>query len=588
MIKTLKKNPMNRIFLLTLSLLLVSLFCMSSIRFPTGSFDNAKNTEFLDNHSPKSSATNIRITLNDLNMTHGERGEIIPLSGNIIWFNGAWVNLSNYDVYPVVNNVSMNGLNGNANLSVLTDADGDFLIYYVIPLNFDITQNMTIYANITESSGDNIYVDEFSFITPPFELDIHAKSIIGLTSDISEPILTNDVYNLIITLVDDNNVPIETSEVFLYGNDDVGNVLQTNITIDNTGQVILNFTQIADLAQLGVGYPGLNLTTIGVESYYQIAPVNLSIDISRILSVSTEFTFVNGNNATISAIYTGGDVQVLGTFWVNNNTNLPLHNREIDLIFSNGVRSVSVGIFTTDNYGQLDEIISLATNGFASNASITVSAEVRNGGVIVLDGNEVVYTTNMVLIIVDEPAPLSEVPDSGAIQPAARNWIGILIPGIIVAAIIAGLVLFQRYRMEKSHKSIIKLRKVDMEKFAIMNMLFQVNRRREAIAYSYKIFSDLILEKYGLNREKNQTLREFAIMCVTKYGLDPLRTYPYIALVENVTYGAYDLTSEAYERAMKVFGRIYQEITGTVLNFALDITEETRLMEGVTIKIGGE
>lgn len=127
-----------------------------------------------------------------------------------------------------------------------------------------------------------------------------------------------------------------------------------------------------------------------------------------------------------------------------------------------------------------------------------------------------------------------------------------------------------------------------MEKFAIMNMLFQVNRRREAIAYSYKIFSDLILEKYGLMREKNQTLREFAIMCVTKYGLDPLRTYPYIALVENVTYGAYDLTSEAYERAMKIFGRIYQEITGTVLNFALDITEETKLMEGVTIRIGGE
>ncbi|MHA1519468.1 MAG: hypothetical protein ACTSRK_04730 [Promethearchaeota archaeon] len=578
----------NRIAILTFCTVIVTFLAVSGINLDTISSNHTVFHDSLIDLTPKSSAKNVNITLNDINMTHGERGDVIPLSGNIILYSGGWINLSDYNVYPVVNNVSMNGLDGNANLSVVTDINGDFLINYVIPLDFDFTQNLTIYANITESIADVIYVDEFSFIDPPFELDIHAISTIGITTDISEPVLTNDEFNVIITLVDGNNDPIETSDITVFGNDNLGNILQTNIVIDNTGQTIITITQIDGLYRLGVSYPGLNLTTIGIETFYQVAPSNISVDILRVLSVSTEFTFINGINGTETEIYTGEDVQVQATFWINNNTNLPLHDRDIELFFFDGTQTLSVGVFTTDANGQLDEIINLATGGFNSNSSIVVTADVLNGGVTVVSSLDILFTTSMQLTIIDEPIPLSEEVDDSVIQEAAFDWQGILIPGIIVAAIVAGLVIFQRYRMEQTHKRTIKLRKVDMEKFAIMNMLFKVNRRREAIGYSYKIFSDLITEKYGLMREINQTLREFAILCVTKYGLDPLRTYPYIALVENVTYGAYDLTSDAYERAMKVFGRIYQEITGTVLNFALDITDETQLIEGVTLKIGGD
>ena len=130
-----------------------------------------------------------------------------------------------------------------------------------------------------------------------------------------------------------------------------------------------------------------------------------------------------------------------------------------------------------------------------------------------------------------------------------------------------------------------KLRKVDYSRFASINLLYNQGRRREAIAYTYKIFSDLINEKYGLAREKDQTLRQFGILCVMKYGLDPLRTYPYISLVESTVYGGFDLDLPTFQKAIAIFGRVFQEITGSLLDFTLESPVETSTGE-TTIKIG--
>ena len=50
---------------------------------------------------------------------------------------------------------------------------------------------------------------------------------------------------------------------------------------------------------------------------------------------------------------------------------------------------------------------------------------------------------------------------------------------------------------------------------------------------------------------------------VTRYGQDPLRVYPYVAMIENVIYGAMEVNQMVFENAITLFGRLFQDITGS-------------------------
>ena len=69
-----------------------------------------------------------------------------------------------------------------------------------------------------------------------------------------------------------------------------------------------------------------------------------------------------------------------------------------------------------------------------------------------------------------------------------------------------------------------------------------------------------------------------------KYGLDPLRVYPYISMIEDVIYGAYEVDRKTFDKAITLFGRIFQEITGVLLTYNLAISEHSNL-EQVTLKV---
>jgi len=113
-----------------------------------------------------------------------------------------------------------------------------------------------------------------------------------------------------------------------------------------------------------------------------------------------------------------------------------------------------------------------------------------------------------------------------------------------------------------------KLREVDKSgKMGVIISLCDASKWREAIAYTYHIYSGLINEKYSVSRTKFETLREFAIKCVTKYGQDPLRVYPYVGLVESVIYGNLNVDKTTFQKAMTLFGRIFQDLTGSIFTF---------------------
>ena len=270
-----------------------------------------------------------------------------------------------------------------------------------------------------------------------------------------------------------------------------------------------------------------------------------------------------------------------GHLWANDDPTFILVNRGFELFIA-GHGSVFNG--TTDTNGNFSVTVDLAAVGYLTNNSFTLLIRLQ-GYDSTLPDNTSEFIVDLSVFVVDQPPPSVPPLDDDALTPTELTLEKLIIPGIILAVLIVGLVLFQRFRMDKTSKLEKKLRKVDYSRFASINLLYNQGRRREAIAYTYKIFSDLIYEKYGLAREKAQTLRKFGILCVMKYGLDPLRTYPYIALVENVIYGAFDLDLDTFQKSITIFGRVFQEITGTLLDFTLETPVEASTGE-TTIKIG--
>jgi len=76
---------------------------------------------------------------------------------------------------------------------------------------------------------------------------------------------------------------------------------------------------------------------------------------------------------------------------------------------------------------------------------------------------------------------------------------------------------------------------------------------------------------------------------VKKYNQDPLHVYPFIQLIENVLYGALMIDATNFIKAMEIFGRVYQALTGSKIPFNPDtMTFEAQLVEEVSMPSSGK
>ena len=66
------------------------------------------------------------------------------------------------------------------------------------------------------------------------------------------------------------------------------------------------------------------------------------------------------------------------------------------------------------------------------------------------------------------------------------------------------------------------------QKFENVKTLTDSNRAKEAIAYIYLIYNDIITLKFKKPRLAYQTIREYAITCVNDLGQKPETIYPFI------------------------------------------------------------
>ncbi|MFX1587518.1 MAG: hypothetical protein ACFFC1_05125 [Promethearchaeota archaeon] len=104
------------------------------------------------------------------------------------------------------------------------------------------------------------------------------------------------------------------------------------------------------------------------------------------------------------------------------------------------------------------------------------------------------------------------------------------------------------------------------QSFENVKVLVQTNRAKEAIAYIYLVYNDLIRRKYKKPRLAFQTIREYAIICVNELGQKPESVYPFIKKIEDIIYGGIEPTSKELNFTIQLFSNLYNEITGKSLH----------------------
>ncbi|MFO8019527.1 MAG: hypothetical protein R6U96_12950 [Promethearchaeia archaeon] len=111
-------------------------------------------------------------------------------------------------------------------------------------------------------------------------------------------------------------------------------------------------------------------------------------------------------------------------------------------------------------------------------------------------------------------------------------------------------------------------KKFDIEdKFENVQILVDSDRSKEAIAYIYLIYNDLMKHEYDKPRLAHQTIREYAIKCVNDLDQNPGSVYTFIKKIEDIIYGGVEPTIPEINKTINLFSSLYQEITNKSFSY---------------------
>ena len=116
--------------------------------------------------------------------------------------------------------------------------------------------------------------------------------------------------------------------------------------------------------------------------------------------------------------------------------------------------------------------------------------------------------------------------------------------------------------MAKKKKKLIEPEVDIRQKFDNVKVLVQSHRAKEAIAYIYLVYNDIITLKFKKPRLAHQTIREYAITCVNELDQKPESVYPFIKKIEDIIYGGIEPTSKEINFTVQLFSALYNEVTG--------------------------
>ena len=103
------------------------------------------------------------------------------------------------------------------------------------------------------------------------------------------------------------------------------------------------------------------------------------------------------------------------------------------------------------------------------------------------------------------------------------------------------------------------------QRFENVKVLVASQRSKEAIAYIYLVYNELVRIKYKKPRLAYQTIREYAITCVNELGHKPETVYPFIKKIEDIIYGGVEPTNQELSFTIQLFSNVYSDIMGKAL-----------------------
>ena len=426
----------------------------------------------------------------------------------------------------------------NSQYNDTTDGDGKFSIEYNVSDTLNVYSSHIVNVSVIFNpgiAGDFIYENSFSF-------NVNTTSYFDINR-IGAPYSPGEWYNVNGFIRYGNGTGISSRD-FQYRWESFSEIWPIN-TLSSSMDGFLPSIPVPDNTSLG---------RFNLSLYFPEIPGSIGSSLTLIENIDI-FTNITVTWNTPTEGTEAQTIRISGQIAAMGNNSLKISNREFNLLFDGEL----IGIVTTDALGifNFDYLLPLGTG------SKVIRIQLQGNPNIDSRLNLTVSQINLL------PFLLIRTPESG-ITITPRQWFLIIgVPSIIVAAIIVGIMAYLYYRKKVISSKVIT---IPLEgKIENLKILKDSGRIEEALTYLFSaIYMELVGGKFGRRRNPNETIRDFGIISVKEFGLDPTKIYPFIQKIESIIYAPpTPLSDEDFYNTIELFSPIYYLLTGYnfVLNF---------------------
>jgi len=475
---------------------------------------------------PKSSGVWATLDLDDppgLNETTHQTNSVINVQGRLYnLFDG--LGKPGYTVIIYVDGTPYSSFND------ITDGNGDFNIAYTVDPFLDVYTPHTLEV-IVDSPIPPGDVDYTSY----YIITINTTSYIELFDSSVSKILGEFLeFEGYLRYESGVGIPFETLNYYWY--DGTNLVYSNNVFTNSEGEI--NDLYIPDWAGDDLSLK-FNYSDTPYISYSQTYMPNTKIfsNISCIWNLP-------------DPIVENRQFRIRGQLLSLTNYSISIGYRTIRILYESSI----IATIDTDANGNFDYTHQL------SNGTGLAHIEIE------IDGPSGILSTSQFIDI--EAAPILPPPPPPGEIPFLAFFI-VFIP--IMVGVVVALAGYGYYRYKKSDKESKVLNLPLEDKILNLKILKESGRLEESLSYLFNaIYMDLINAKYGRTRKNTETIRDFAIVSVTKLKLTPTTIYPFIQKVEEIIYAKpFQINERDFYSTIELFSPIYHQLTGYnfVINF---------------------
>ncbi|MHA1689428.1 MAG: hypothetical protein ACTSUN_08860 [Promethearchaeota archaeon] len=409
----------------------------------------------------------------------------------------------------------------------------------VFKINFTIPNTLTV--NVPHRVEVNV-TDDIEVLSQHYIIYVNTSSIFQGIVAPTIPFLSGENFTLSGTLRYENGTTIKNANVSRYWYQDASIIDSGSFLTNDTGNFPIFIV------------PSSNAKTLDLKLNYSSPPeVNYSETLICINVFSNISCFWDVNES----IYKGDDIRVRGYITSSTHPSLKINNRSIRVYYDGDLIAETI----TDSNGT-----------FSIRYTIPNRTGLRTFQVEVVNyvGKNII--SKNIIEVQSETAGKTEIPEITVTENEERpfeTFLTYFIPimiGVGAALTIGGYLYYRRVILKSSFINIPLAPKI--RNFKILK---DSGRMEESITYLFKaIYMELINGKFGRGIKETETIRDFAIICVKEFKLNPATIYPFIQNIEKVIYDRpFMITEEYFNKICDLFRPVYFELTGYdfILNF---------------------